>query len=235
MKRLGVALIVVLALVGAAIVGVMSAKPSRAANDYPLPLTRDFVRLMPPYPNASYRAAGESLHVDNANRVMAYAETDDAPADVLKRYLVLFEQRSLRVRVFKDGLVATAIDDDWKRSVVVSAAGAKTMIVASVSREQPTLDEARLPMPRNCKLTDSAGSRDGAIVRENIQVTCDAFVDDVLGYYDALMGQPARMDETHEATHIRVYERDNEHLTLVAVQLTREPPVVALTAQWEAQ
>jgi hypothetical protein len=221
-------------LLGSAAAGVLTA---RAGGEAPIPVPRDFTRLIPPYPHAHYFAAGDDLHVDGATRFMAYAETDDSPERALQRYTDMFGGRGLAVAHFPDALVATSPDDDWRRTIVVTPRENGSLIVASVSQTKPNRARAHVPVPPVCTVTESTGSHDAGIVRENVQLACEALKRDVVVFYDGLMGEPSQvLTSDDERTQAITYERDREHMTLVVTQLRdAETPTAVAALHWEAR
>jgi hypothetical protein len=227
-------IVVSAALFTSAAAGVLTA---HAGGETTIPLPSDFTRLIPPYPNAHFVAAGDDLHVDGASRLMAYAETDDQPGRVLARYGEVFAGRGLAVEPFAYGLVATSADDSWRRTIIVTPRQRGSLIFASVSQVKPNRARARVPVPPACVVTESTGSHDASIVRENVQIACEGMAREIIVFYDGLMGEPEQVFVSDdERTQAITYERDREHMTLVTTQLPgAEPPMAAATLHWEAR
>ena len=217
-----------------ALAGVLTAtSPARGDSEAEVPLPRDFQRLIPPYPGAAYRAAGDQLAVEGIRRKLAYSETDDAPPTVLRRYRDALEGRGLTVRDYGDGL--TAGGDGWLRTIVVTGRAEGSLIVASLRREDTSVRGALLPIPATCARRDDASSRDGTTGRSVTNLVCDGYVAELRAYYESLMGKEAAFVHDDGLAHVLRFERDGEELTVTMAQLPGDPPRVAASLYWEAR
>lgn len=208
-----------------AVAGVLTATSSPARDDKPAeaPLPDDFVRLVPPYPDARYHPSGD------AQRRVAYAETDDSPVEVMQRYRSIFEGRGLDVADGMDGIMASG--DGWLRTIVAQARGAGSLIVVSLRRDTPTPGEARLPVPTFCKRHDDASST----ARSTTNLMCQGSSDQLVAYYESLMGGPPARVREDGLTKVMRYERDGEQLTISLAQQPGTPPRVSASLYWEAR
>ena len=207
-----------------AVAGVLTATSSpapEAAAEAPLP--DDFVRLVPPYPDARYHPSGDS------QRRVAYAETDDSPVQVMQRYRSIFEGRGLNVADGMDGIIASG--DGWLRTIVAQARGAGSLIVVSLRRDTPPPGEARLPVPTFCARRGDASSN----ARSTTNLICQGASDQLVAFYESLMGGPPARIREDGLTKVMRYERDGEQLTISLAQHTGTPPRVSASLYWEAR
>ncbi len=226
------ALLVLSALAAAALLGIRDASTARDSA----PTFRGLTHLIPDYPGAIFHAASDGLHLDGTQRFMAYAITDDAPDQILKRYRGLFEDRGLTVTAHAYGVTARANEDDWLRSIAVLKRDGTTTIVASISRAGEPRSKSPLPKPETCVVIESAGARDNGVTRETVSLQCEGFLDDVVDFYDALMSHADTQDDHAGTLTMRTYETaKGEHMTLIARQDDDSPPRVGVSLYWEAR
>jgi hypothetical protein len=227
MRRLVIALA---CLGGAAVAGVLSARPV-AALDEGRPGSNRAVAELPPYPDTLFFAMGGSVHVDGKPREMAYAVTADAPDKVSAHYAAVWTSQGLQVdeRRIGDERWVSAQRDGELLTIAAMPQGQGSVIVGSVSNvfAQPARHLASLPP--SCRALGRTGARDGTVDSELVFASCDnTTLTEVRAYYEQQLAD-AELAELDQTLHWRGPARE----------VTLEPAVdeknarVAFTLSWQ--
>ncbi len=235
-------LLVPVALGGAAVLGVLTARHGVAeAYAERSPQLGKIKDLMPQYPNMTFYPMGQSLHVAGVDREMAYGTTVDAPFKVAERYEAIWESQSYDVDRHsaddEEWVSARAPNDPWVRSVVIARSHGRTTVIASVSAAEAEGDDPRIPVPSFCDAVSHTGARDQGVRTEMVFAACEGYVREVVDYYDAALHGTDRKERIDPASSkggvFVTYSGSDVEVMLVAKQSDTDPPMTAVTVTWQ--
>jgi hypothetical protein len=232
--------LLVFAMAAAAGAGVLTARRD-AAEAFAEPVHRlaHLPELVPAYPRSFTFPLGESVQVSGMPREMAYALTDDGPWKVADRYEAIWQSQGFRVKrdEHQGSLWVTAFSlaDPWVRTVIATAAPEGTIILQTVRRLDGVFEAPRVPVPRFCALADQTGGVDDGVRSEMVFLACDAYLNEVIDYYDdALQGttRTVRLEELGRSVYL-TYSEASREVMLAASQADTDPPRTAVSLTWQ--
>lgn len=236
-----------LAFAGSAAAGVLTSMRDEAVADSERPPRFDkLLSLVPAYPNAYFYPMGERLMTEGVEREMGYALTSDPPRKVADRYESIWHTQGFTVdrNAFEDGEVvtATALGDNWARTIVATGTGEGTTIVASVREVLQVPQAPKLPVPSSCKVASQSGALDEGVSTEIVFLGCTGFVSEIVEYYDGVMHgkeriEPLAGDEPSGSMHV-IYSGRGLNVTVTAMQSPLEEdeiPRCTASITWQEQ
>ncbi len=211
----------------AALAGVAAARDGRA----PVDLRWAY------YPEHRLLSAGEGVRLNGDERQLAYFLSMDDPITIVEHYEAVWRGEGFVVsrRYNEEEELLTASDGDERRSVVVARQG--KVSVAWVSRR--FFGEGgytvRAPIDESCEPLHHSASRDGAVVREVVTLSCRVEGDALIERYGERFG-PARAQLSDGRRAFASFGDGEENLDL-AVYSDEEAGQAKSTAtlRWEAR
>ena len=230
---------------GAAVAGILvSRRDAAQAFNEASPRFASLGRLIPAYPDSRFFPMGESLAISGVEREMGYAVTLDSPRKVADRYEAIWQSQGFRVerRSSDDDewVSASDLSDPWIRSILATAKGGRTTIVASVRDTWKAPEPPAVLIAEGCAVLSDDAATDRGVRTQELLLSCRAHLDEVLDYYDgALHGATRRehlgADGSADTAYI-TYSEVNREVRLMAKE--GEPrsdgqPSTAVSITWQ--
>lgn len=189
----GRALIVFLALTGAALAGVLSAsRPAVATRDSRAAIAG----FLPDYPGAAWMDMGGPVHVEGQPRRLGYFTTHDSAHKVADRFAGTFRAQGFAVRERQVGaerwVTASAPGEPLVRTVVATPSSPGTLVVGSATEPLAPAAPSRLPLPDGCHVVSRTGAKD-ALVTEMVVAYCPTTASAVATFFERRFGPGRRL------------------------------------------